>query len=581
MKDILVLVTLQPLLRAIQKYILEEDRARVDIQYCKNLNGIIDFIDKKLPSSVEVIISTPGPSFFIAQLIKKKIPILPLEYNNIDIIKSLHMALSVCPGGVAYGHYLQETQWLDDIRKMVGQDFGNFLFGNDDATNADILKKLQSRGVRAIVGGGYICNIAQEMGFLVFPVEVNRFTVKETIHKALSIADTQKYARYSQKNIDTILSNQAEAVITVDQDNEITFFNKSAEKLFAVSGADVIGRKSWNMTDIQKKDEFIRKYYAPKTAQAKHSFDDFYGGGLLFQELLERARCFARTDETILITGESGTGKEVMAGSIHNASRRSSKPFLSINSAAIPATLMESELFGYEPGAFTGGKKNGSPGMFEFAHGGTLFLDEIGEMPLDLQSKLLRVIQEKEVRRIGASRVIPVDVRIIAATNKDLNGEVAANRFRADLYYRLNILHLHLPPLRAYTESAGEIAEKILRKLAPGSESDRAAPLRALLAKTGQYRWPGNLRELENIVRRYLALSPYLSRSIKLSDIFEPSELAEGPRESGGWENSGELQKVLATYYRMGCSKTLTAQELGISRSTLWRKLKQIRNPDS
>ena len=131
MKDILVLVTLQPLLRAIQKYILEEDRARVDIQYCKNLNGIIDFIDKKLPSSVEVIISTPGPSFFIAQLIKKKIPILPLEYNNIDIIKSLHMALSVCPGGVAYGHYLQETQWLDDIRKMVGQDFGNFLFGND------------------------------------------------------------------------------------------------------------------------------------------------------------------------------------------------------------------------------------------------------------------------------------------------------------------------------------------------------------------------------------------------------------------------------------------------------------------
>ena len=130
---------------------------------------------------------------------------------------------------------------------LYTSDFGNFLFGNDDATNADILKKLQSRGVRAIVGGGYICNIAQEMGFLVFPVEVNRFTVKETIHKALSIADTQKYARYSQKNIDTILSNQAEAVITVDQDNEITFFNKSAEKLFAVSGADVIGRKSWNI----------------------------------------------------------------------------------------------------------------------------------------------------------------------------------------------------------------------------------------------------------------------------------------------------------------------------------------------
>lgn len=177
---------------------------------------------------------------------------------------------------------------------------------------------------------------------------------------------------------------------------------------------------------------------------------------------------------------------------------------------------MESELFGYEPGAFTGGKKNGSPGMFEFAHGGTLFLDEIGEMPLELQSKLLRVIQEKEVRRIGASRVIPVDVRIIAATNKDLNGEVAANRFRADLYYRLNILHLHLPPLRAYTESAGEIAEKILRKLAPGSEPDRAAPLRALLAKTGQYRWPGtcaNWKTSSGVISRSAPIFPEASNS--------------------------------------------------------------------
>ena len=298
---------------------------------------------------------------------------------------------------------------------------------------------------------------------------------------------------------------------------------------------------------------------------------------LKFQELLARV---APTDVWVLLTGENGTGKDMLAREIHALSARRDESLVSVDMGALTETLFESELFGHVKGAFTDARSDRA-GKFEVASGGTLFLDEIGEMPLDLQSKLLRVIQEKEVRRIGASRVIPVDVRIIAATNKDLNGEVAANRFRADLYYRLNILHLHLPPLRAYTESAGEIAEKILRKLAPGSESDRAAPLRALLAKTGQYRWPGNLRELENIVRRYLALSPYLSRSIKLSDIFEPSELAEGPRESGGWENSGELQKVLATYYRMGCSKTLTAQELGISRSTLWRKLKQIRNPDS
>ena len=306
----------------------------------------------------------------------------------------------------------------------------------------------------------------------------------------------------------------------------------------------------------------------------------FWGDSEAMRTLRQMIEKVAPTDATILIAGENGTGKDMLAREIHALSARRDESLVSVDMGALTETLFESELFGHVKGAFTDARSDRA-GKFEVASGGTLFLDEIGEMPLDLQSKLLRVIQEKEVRRIGASRVIPVDVRIIAATNKDLNGEVAANRFRADLYYRLNILHLHLPPLRAYTESAGEIAEKILRKLAPGSESDRAAPLRALLAKTGQYRWPGNLRELENIVRRYLALSPYLSRSIKLSDIFEPSELAEGPRESGGWENSGELQKVLATYYRMGCSKTLTAQELGISRSTLWRKLKQIRNPDS
>ena len=559
MKDILVLVTLQTLRHTLQKNLPSEDMARVDVQYCRNQNDIITFISKKLSKTVEVIITTPGPSVLIAQLIKGKIPILSVEYNNIDIIKALNMALSVCPGSVAFGHYLQENQRLDDIRSLVAQPFENFLFGNDDTINVALLKKLQARGVRAIVGGGYICNIAQEVGLLVFPVEINKVTANKIIHNALSIADTRKYARYSQKNIDSILSNQAEAVITVDQDDEVTFFNKSAEKLFAVSGSEVIGKKSWKvfpdnrfatalkngeatetyphtvhgvdivgnyrpvfdngsvigavgtfstMTDIQKKDEFIRTYYAPRTAQAKYSFDDFYGRGLPFQHLLERAGCFARTDETILITGESGTGKEVMAGSIHNASRRSSKPFLSVNSAAIPATLMESELFGYEPGAFTGGKKNGSPGMFEFAHGGTLFLDEIGEIPLDLQAKLLRVIQEKEVRRIGASRVIPVDVRIIAATNKNLHDEVTANRFRADLYYRLDILHLHMPPLRAYTEDSGEIAEKILWKLNPDSGRTSVVHLRNLLAKIAPYHWPGNLRELENIVRRYLALSP-------------------------------------------------------------------------
>ena len=625
MKDVLALVTLQPMMRRIQKTLMDEHMTRIDVRYCKNLHGIMEYIDKKIASDIEVIVTTPGPSFFIAPLIKKKLPIITLEYNNIDIIKALRMALAACPGTVAFGHYLQETPWLSDIQQLVGQGFGNFVFGSDDAINADILKALHAQGTRGIAGGGYICNIAQELGFLVFPVEVNRFTIKETLHRAVALADTQKAARYSQKNIDIILNNQAEAVVTVDEDAVITFFNKRAETLFGVSGAAAIGRASRKVLphslfetalqrgepvethphtvhgvdlvgsyrpvfdtsqvigavgtfstvmDIRKKDEVVRTYYAPKTAQAKYVFDDLYGRGPVFQGMLERARCFARSDETVLITGESGTGKELMAGSLHNASRRSHKPFLSINSAAIPATLMESELFGYEAGAFTGGKKDGSPGLFEFAQGGTLFLDEIGEMPLDLQAKLLRVIQEKEIRRLGSARVIAVDVRLIAATNRNLRAEVAANRFRADLYYRLNILQLHMPALREYAEQIGDIAERMLQRLAPGAGQAAGARLRELLAQPIDYGWPGNWRELENLVRRYIALSPYLARTIQLADIFDPDIMAaESPEPAS--DESAEAH-LLATYHRFACNKTLTAQALGMSRSTLWRRLRRM-----
>ena len=279
---------------------------------------------------------------------------------------------------------------------------------------------------------------------------------------------------------------------------------------------------------------------------------------------------------TVLLLGESGTGKEVMASSIHNASRRHDKPFLAINCASIPATLMESELFGYEPGAFTGGRKNGAPGMFESAHGGTLFLDEIGEMPFELQAKLLRVIQERRVRRIGSSRELPVDVRIVAATNKILEHEVAQHRFRVDLYYRLNILHIHMLPLRDYADNISDIAGDMLSRLAPESSSADQKHLRNLLKKLNSYDWPGNMRELENMVRRYAALSPYLKRPVSLGDIFTRPDLQERTTGSVPSRKDQELQRIREAFDRLHGNRAQIARELGISRSTLWRKLKML-----
>lgn len=627
MKDVFILATHPSLVQKAEKIIAEEGLDRIDIFFCKTVEEMLRFVTEALPATVEVLLTMPGPAVLVEGVLRDRIPLLPIEYNNIDIIRALREALSFCPGSVALGHYREENPRIRDIREMAGRPFMNFLFGDDDDTNRNILEKFREQGVSAIVGGGYICNLAQEAGFSVFPLEVNPATLRKTIKNALSIADTRRYDRYSRRSMDTILRYQAEAVITVNHENRINFFNKSAENIFGMDSAAALGKSPAlvlpgncfenvltsrepvenflhslhhidiigdympvvdngivvgavgtfsTMMEIRKKEELARKYYAPKSSRPHFSFDDFLGDSPRFRALLEKARCFALTDETVLITGESGTGKEVMASSIHNAGRRRAGPFLAINCASIPATLMESELFGYEPGAFTGGRKAGAPGVFESAHGGTLFLDEIGEMPFELQAKLLRALQERKVRRIGSSHEIPVDVRIVAATNRNLEKEVARRRFRVDLYYRLNILQIHMLPLREYADSAGDMAERILLRLAPESDVSDRRHLRSLLKKLGTYDWPGNMRELENIVRRYAALRPHLTRPISLDDIFVRPDIREKPLETAPSKKEQEYRNIMELFARFHGNRTLVARELGISRSTLWRKLKTL-----
>ncbi len=625
MKDVLILATLRSLVKKAERIIAEEGLERITISLCNDVNGMLKFVMEELPETIEVILTMPGTAVLLESKLREQIPVLPIEYNNIDIIKALREALSYCPGSVALAHYKEENPRINDIREMVGQPFMNFLFGDDDNINRSIMKKFKAQGISAVVGGGYICNLAQKEGFSIFPLEVHSSTLEKVIKRALAIADTRRFARYSKRNIDTILKYQAEAVVTVNDKNKVTFFNKSAEKIFGLLNSAVIGKISITIlskncfetvlkykkpvenfihifnnidimgnyrpildkgyiigavgtfsptSEIQKKEQVVRKYYTPKSTGPHFSFDDFQGNTPRFRALLEKAKCFALTDETVLITGESGTGKEAMASSIHNASKRRLKPFLAINCASIPATLMESELFGYVPGAFTGSKKTGSPGLFESAHEGTLFLDEIGEMPLELQSKLLRVIQEKKVRRLGDSKEIPVDVRVIAATNRILEQEVARHRFRVDLYYRINILHIHMLPLREYANSIENIALKILIGMKPEADKSTQRRLQELLKKLSSYEWPGNVRELENMIRRYVALTPFLKRPVSLGDIFTRPILHDDESEDFISLQEQERRKILKVFNRLHGNRVLMANELGISRSTLWRKLK-------
>lgn len=293
--------------------------------------------------------------------------------------------------------------------------------------------------------------------------------------------------------------------------------------------------------------------------------------------LSERA---AQSDSTILITGESGVGKEVLAQSIHYLSPRANGPFIAINCAALPEMLLESELFGYEEGAFTGARKGGKPGKFELANGGTILLDEIGDIPLTMQAKLLRVLQERALERVGGTRTINVDIRIIAATNQDLKKMVAEGRFRADLFYRLNVIGIHIPPLRERIDDLSRLIDIIGEKLYREKGITPKVIARETMELLMNYHWPGNIRELENVLERsmYLAEGSVVRPEHLPSYMFEKDLPNKRVQIKPLKEAVRQLEKELieAALAEAGGNKVLASELLGIPRATLYLRLKEF-----
>jgi len=318
--------------------------------------------------------------------------------------------------------------------------------------------------------------------------------------------------------------------------------------------------------------------------RTRWQFSDLVGENPEFSLAKEMARQFAATTSTLLITGESGTGKELFAQAIHNASARSSGPFIRINCAALPENLLESELFGYEEGAFTGAKKGGKPGKFELAKGGTIFLDEIGDMPLAMQTKLLSVLQERVVERVGGTTPISIDARVIAATNRDLVELVAQRGLREDLYYRLNVVRLRIPPLRRRLDDLPLLVQDLLRRINCKLETNvpMISPQAMQLLK--EYSWPGNVRELENLLERAVNLASMEGEDCLLPIHF-PSLLPQDavpvtiPQQlSGGLTETVEMiekEIIMRTLKQSGGNRTKTAKALGIHSSALYRKLEK------
>lgn len=287
------------------------------------------------------------------------------------------------------------------------------------------------------------------------------------------------------------------------------------------------------------------------------------GESAAMRAVCDRLRRIAPTPATVLLTGESGTGKEVAARALHGMSSRADGPFVPLNCAAIAAELIESELFGHVRGAYTGAQQS-REGLFYYARGGTLFLDEVSELPLSAQAKLLRVLEERRIRPVGSEQEIPVDVRVVAATNRDLRAEVAAHRFRQDLYYRLQVVELNLPPLRERVEDIPALLEHFIGLLAPYLGVPRLAPDGRTLARMAAYDWPGNVRELKNLVERSLILGWF--------DLGPEPDAPAGVTTGEGSLEAVEKRHILAVLAGCDGNKSEAARRLGISRKTLDRK---------
>lgn len=381
-----------------------------------------------------------------------------------------------------------------------------------------------------------------------------------------------------------ILNNEVirDSILTLKFKNNITECNVTCQPIVEENNHDgfvII------ISEFSRVKKLAHKIFG---TEAKLTFSDIVGKNVKFLETLDVAKAASFTDSNVLLLGESGTGKDIFAQAIHNNSKRAKKPFVAINCGAIPRELIGSELFGYAEGAFTGAKKGGNPGKFELANEGTIFLDEIGDMPLELQIMILRVIEQKTFSRIGGQGLIPVNVRIIAATNKNLEDAVMNNNFRQDLYYRLNVLSINMIPLRERIDDIPLLTERFLSNLSKKMGKENYGVSDEVYRVFSRHNWYGNVRELQNVLERALLLSS--EPIINIGDLpYEITRSTSGDNPDGSSTTvKGSLKDVEANAIKKLLDQnewniSKVSYKLGIARTTLYRKiaLYNLKKPNS
>lgn len=615
-----------------QRIILERNE-NIDL-YVSALDEAYVIAKELAQKGTSVIISRKGTKVYLEKQLR--IPVVGVNTILSDYIEIMKIAKDI-HGMVAFFTYDDITEDVKTMCYLLNINAKYYAFRDIKSCEA-VVKQAVDEGALLGVGGALSENFSVKYNLKHIVVENSEESIINAIEMAKQILHIQKEQLKKQeklklklKSYQAVLDFTHDAIISVDPFGKLSVVNPVAARIMNINRQNCIGKcvdqvlpnskmaevlkKGIKQTDelmningtlvstnripiiinnevkgavatfqdvktIQNSEKNIRLRLNKKGLTAKYTFDDIQGHSQVIKKTIDTAKRYALSNSTILIHGETGCGKELFAQSIHNYCTRKNAPFVAINCAALSKNLLEAELFGYEDGSFTGALKGGKAGLFELAHKGTIFLDEIGEIPVDVQVQLLRVLQEKEIRRIGSVAVTPIDVRVITATNKNLEEEILNNRFREDLYYRLNVLNLEIPPLRMRKEDVGEIGNSILKKISGEKYNKIRFEFEEAMNQFMDYYWPGNIRELHNFVERVYAILSEGKANINFEDLIQHSCLKEtteffqieNREESlGQWER----KKIMETLRKNNLGIMKTAKALGISRTTLWRKIKQ------
>ncbi|WP_019153109.1 sigma-54-dependent Fis family transcriptional regulator [Robertmurraya massiliosenegalensis] len=595
------------------------------------IEGILTEAAQKVKEMVdygnyEVVISRAGTARAVKSMVD--LPVVNHDSDQFDILQGFIRARQLGER-VCFITYPEEGFLFDfdEMMKVIGFEV-TILPYNSAQELEEQIKVAKEMGIDVVLGGGIrSAQIAKKHGMKSMYLTASERTIKRSLILANKVAEDRILLKEKAVRHNAVINASEEGILFINRDGEIESCNPAAEQILNVKAENVVGknmeqisdvqlpsflrekdiylssgnftRKNLNVTfepvlvedkrigtvitfrevsKIQKLENKIRRELHLKGLVAKYSFSDIVHQSKKMKDIIQLAKEYSNTDSTVLIIGESGTGKELFAQSIHNASKRKDGPFVAVNCAALPESILESELFGYAEGAFTGASKGGRQGLFELAHGGTIFLDEIGEIPSHIQTRLLRVLQEKVVMRIGGDRVTPVDIRIVAATNRKLWDLVKEEKFRLDLYFRLSVLHLEIPPLFQRSEDIPLLVNALLKKQgATFMFEELPEQLRTFFTS---YHWPGNIRQLENIIERLHLRQQSLNFSGKefIHEIFMETETDKQQTKNGlvvklGTMEEIEQQVIQNMLERYNQNRTLVAEKLGISRTTLWKKL--------